>query len=77
MQAQVSRVAPVANHGDVESTFAAYCRSDEGSWGLRPGMTGYARVYGPDSGALSNASASTRKAFNSCCWCADSLPSFS
>jgi multidrug resistance efflux pump len=50
IQAELSRIAPTANHGDVQSTVTVYCRLDEGSGSLRPGMTGYARVYtGPRS----------------------------
>jgi multidrug resistance efflux pump len=45
IQGEVDRVAPAANRGDVESTVTVYCRFDEGSSGLLPGMTGYARVY--------------------------------
>jgi multidrug efflux pump subunit AcrA (membrane-fusion protein) len=42
---QVDRVAPAAGHGDVQSTVIVYCRISEESDQLRPGMTGYARLY--------------------------------
>ena len=45
MRAEVSRVAPAACRGDVESTVTVYCQLGEGSSSLRPGMTGYARVH--------------------------------
>jgi hypothetical protein len=44
MQAEVLQVAPAASHSHEESTFTVYCQLDRGSSGLRPGMTGYARV---------------------------------
>jgi multidrug efflux pump subunit AcrA (membrane-fusion protein) len=44
MAAEVGRVAPVADSGQVESTVTVYARFHEGSSGLKPGMTGYARV---------------------------------
>jgi multidrug efflux pump subunit AcrA (membrane-fusion protein) len=42
---QVDRVAPAAGHGDVQSTVIVYCRINEESHELRPGMTGHARLY--------------------------------
>jgi multidrug resistance efflux pump len=44
IQAEVGRIAPVAGRGEVQSIVTVYCRLDEGSDGLRPGMTGYARI---------------------------------
>jgi putative peptide zinc metalloprotease protein len=41
----VSRVAPVAGRGDVQSTVTVYCPLDGASAQLVPGMTGHARVY--------------------------------
>jgi multidrug efflux pump subunit AcrA (membrane-fusion protein) len=56
---RVERIAPVSGRGDVQSTVTLYCRlpplaprergdggegGEEGG-GLRPGMTGYARVF--------------------------------
>jgi multidrug resistance efflux pump len=47
---QVDRVSPTAARGDVQSAVTVYCRLDDCPSGLRPGMTGYARVYtGPRS----------------------------
>jgi multidrug efflux pump subunit AcrA (membrane-fusion protein) len=42
---RVDRVAPAAGHGDVQSTVIVYCRITEENHELRPGMTGYARIY--------------------------------
>jgi putative peptide zinc metalloprotease protein len=41
----VGRIAPAAGKGDVQSTLTVYCSLDNGSAKLKPGMTGYARVY--------------------------------
>jgi multidrug efflux pump subunit AcrA (membrane-fusion protein) len=43
--AQVDRVAPAAANGDVQSTVNVYCRLQTVPAELRPGMSGYARVY--------------------------------
>ena len=43
MEAEVSRVAPVGDRGQEESTVTVYARFDEASAGRKPGMTGYAR----------------------------------
>src|SRR5262249_26318904 len=45
LPARVDRIAPAAGRGDVQSTVAVYCRLDDCPPGLRPGMTGYGRVY--------------------------------
>jgi multidrug resistance efflux pump len=42
--ARVDRVSPAAQGGDMQSTVAVYCRLEDGSAALRPGMTGYGRV---------------------------------
>ncbi|MCI0458094.1 MAG: HlyD family efflux transporter periplasmic adaptor subunit [Gemmataceae bacterium] len=42
---KVDRVAPVAVRGDAQSQVTVYCRLDRAPPELRPGMTGYARVY--------------------------------
>ncbi|HEX3869258.1 MAG TPA: efflux RND transporter periplasmic adaptor subunit, partial [Pirellulales bacterium] len=44
-EARVDRIAPIAKTGQVESTVTVYSRLDHPSPELRPGMTGYARVY--------------------------------
>jgi hypothetical protein len=51
-QTQVARIAPAADvgeaagvAGDVQRTVTIYCRLENGSAVLKPGMTGYARVY--------------------------------
>jgi multidrug efflux pump subunit AcrA (membrane-fusion protein) len=43
--AKVDRIAPTAGRGEVQSAVIVYCRLGEASAALRPGMTGYARVY--------------------------------
>jgi putative peptide zinc metalloprotease protein len=45
--ARVARVAPAAAAGEGQAAVTAYCRLPAGG-GLRPGMTGYARVYRDD-----------------------------
>jgi multidrug efflux pump subunit AcrA (membrane-fusion protein) len=42
---KVVRVAPIAGKGDVHSTVTVYCALSRGAAELRPGMTGYARIY--------------------------------
>lgn len=42
--AQVDRTAPAAGRGEVQSTMTVYCRIENSSEELRPGMTGHARV---------------------------------
>jgi putative peptide zinc metalloprotease protein len=50
LQSEVARLAPVASKAEVQSTLTVYCTIDNSSLELRPGMTGYARVYaGPRS----------------------------
>jgi multidrug resistance efflux pump len=43
--ASVDRVAPAAEHGQAQSTVTVTCRLGEHPADLRPGMTGYARIY--------------------------------
>jgi multidrug efflux pump subunit AcrA (membrane-fusion protein) len=42
--AQVDRIAPVAQRGEVQGSVTVYCRLEESSAMLRPGMTGHARI---------------------------------
>ena len=42
---KIMRIAPAAAQGDVQSSVIVYCPSGELSEQLRPGMTGFARVY--------------------------------
>jgi len=42
---RVSRVAPAATRGDVQSTVLVYCQPEDTSPELRSGMTGHARVF--------------------------------
>jgi hypothetical protein len=42
--AQVDRIAPVAERGEVQGSVTVYCRLEESSVKLRPGMTGHARI---------------------------------
>jgi multidrug efflux pump subunit AcrA (membrane-fusion protein) len=42
---EVARIAPVVGRGEVQGTVTVYCRLAAASEELRPGMTGYARVY--------------------------------
>jgi multidrug resistance efflux pump len=42
---RVDRIAPVAGRGEVQSRVTVCCRLDRLPAGMRPGMTGYARVY--------------------------------
>jgi multidrug resistance efflux pump len=42
---RVDRVAPVAGRGEVQSRVTVCCRLDHLPAGMRPGMTGYARIY--------------------------------
>jgi multidrug efflux pump subunit AcrA (membrane-fusion protein) len=44
-ETEVSRIAPAAGAGEVQSTVTVYCDFDNQSADLRPGMTGYARIY--------------------------------
>ncbi|MCI0381409.1 MAG: efflux RND transporter periplasmic adaptor subunit [Gemmataceae bacterium] len=41
----VSRIAPAAAVGQVESTVTVYCQLTDSNLLLRPGMTGHARIY--------------------------------
>jgi multidrug resistance efflux pump len=43
--AQVDRIAPTAERGEGHGTVAVYCQLQGVSDKLRPGMTGYARIY--------------------------------
>jgi multidrug resistance efflux pump len=43
--ASVARIAPAAQQGQAQSTVTVACRLGEHPAALRPGMTGYARVY--------------------------------
>jgi multidrug efflux pump subunit AcrA (membrane-fusion protein) len=43
--AQVDRIAPTAERGEGHGTVAVYCRPEGASDKLRPGMTGYARIF--------------------------------
>src|SRR5262249_53344255 len=45
LPARVDRIAPAAGDGEVQSTVTIYCRLDDCPEGMRPGMTGYGRVY--------------------------------
>lgn len=45
LPAQVDRIAPTAGRGEVQSTVTIYCRLTDCPSELRPGMTGYGRVY--------------------------------
>jgi multidrug efflux pump subunit AcrA (membrane-fusion protein) len=45
LSARVDRIAPAAARGDVQSTLLVYCRPENASSELRPGMTGHARVF--------------------------------
>jgi putative peptide zinc metalloprotease protein len=42
---QVDRIAPAADRGEVQSKVSVYCRMEQVPADLRPGMTGYARIY--------------------------------
>jgi multidrug efflux pump subunit AcrA (membrane-fusion protein) len=42
---RVERVAPAADKGEAQSSVTVYCRLESAPAGLRPAMTGYARVY--------------------------------
>jgi putative peptide zinc metalloprotease protein len=44
-EAAVDRIAPAAERGDVHSTVTVYSRLEGENAALRPGMTGYGRVY--------------------------------
>ena len=44
-QTKVERIAPAAAQGEVQSAVTVYCHSNNLLPELRPGMTGYARVY--------------------------------
>jgi multidrug efflux pump subunit AcrA (membrane-fusion protein) len=43
--ARVDHIAPAAARGDVQSTVTLHCRLANENAGLRPGMTGHARVF--------------------------------
>jgi multidrug efflux pump subunit AcrA (membrane-fusion protein) len=43
--ARVERIAPSANKGDVQNTLTVYCRVEGDHAGLKPGMSGHARIY--------------------------------
>jgi multidrug efflux pump subunit AcrA (membrane-fusion protein) len=42
----VTRIAPAAAPGDLRSTVRVYCRIEDPSARLKPGMSGYARIFG-------------------------------
>jgi multidrug resistance efflux pump len=44
-RASVDRVAPAAGRGELQSTVTVACRLGDHPADLRPGMTGYARIY--------------------------------
>ena len=44
-QSTVHRITPRAVAGDVQSTVTVYCRLEDAEAELRPGMSGYARIY--------------------------------
>lgn len=41
----MSRIAPAAELDELQSTFNVVCPLDADEESLRPGMTGYARIY--------------------------------
>ena len=41
----MDRIAPAAAKGEAQSSLTVYCRLETTAAELRPGMTGYARVY--------------------------------
>lgn len=43
--AEVERIAPIAVAGIVHSTVSVYCRIENPRGQLKPGMSGYARIY--------------------------------
>jgi multidrug resistance efflux pump len=45
LPARVDRIAPAAGRDDVQSTVTVYCRLEDCPEGMRPGMTGYGRIY--------------------------------
>jgi multidrug resistance efflux pump len=45
LTSRVDRVAPVAGRQEVQSRVMVYCWLDRAPAGMRPGMSGYARVY--------------------------------
>jgi multidrug efflux pump subunit AcrA (membrane-fusion protein) len=45
LSARVDRIAPSAGHGEVQSTVTVYCRLENSPAELRPGMSGYARIF--------------------------------
>ena len=45
-QAKVDRISPSASVGDVQSSVTVYCLLENSDARLRPGMSGYARIYG-------------------------------
>ena len=50
---EVDRVAPKAVSGELQSTVVVYCKPHDSTRHLRPGMTGYARIYRGRSSAAS------------------------
>ncbi len=44
-ETKVARIASSAEPGELQSSVKVVCRLDGGKQSLRPGMTGYARVY--------------------------------
>jgi multidrug efflux pump subunit AcrA (membrane-fusion protein) len=45
LSARVDRIAPSAGHGEVQSSITVHCRLENAPAELRPGMSGYARIY--------------------------------
>jgi multidrug efflux pump subunit AcrA (membrane-fusion protein) len=45
LQTEVERIAPAADQGKVQGTVAVYCGLTDLPGELRPGMSGYARIY--------------------------------
>ncbi|MCH7495221.1 MAG: efflux RND transporter periplasmic adaptor subunit [Candidatus Marinimicrobia bacterium] len=44
-ETKVSRIAPAAEPDELQSTVNVVCRLDADEQSLKPGMTGYARIY--------------------------------
>ena len=45
LQTEVARIAPASGRGEVQSTVTVYCSLTDLPDKLRPGMSGYARIY--------------------------------
>ncbi len=44
-ETKLARIAPSAEPGELQSSVQVVCQLDGGHQSLKPGMTGYARVY--------------------------------